>query len=128
MSESSTVIQGLDEEYHNIEISEVKGGGSDWGTELYIAPTQGISSEPNLVPPPAATLLDFVDSPSGSVGEVTGSVDTTTGARQGQGSDWGSLEQQRTHPPGRAASFLDSKGFGWLLEVEEDEEEPKPLL
>lgn len=30
---------------------------------------------------------------------------------------------------GKTASFLDNKGFGWLMEVEDDDEEDKkPLL
>lgn len=29
---------------------------------------------------------------------------------------------------GRAAKFLESRGFGWLLEVDDDDEEQKPLL
>ena len=29
---------------------------------------------------------------------------------------------------GPASSFLEKKGFGWLMEVEDDEEEQKPLL
>lgn len=31
------------------------------------------------------------------------------------------------HRSGRAGRFLDEHGFGWLLEVNDDEE-PKPLL
>lgn len=127
MNESSTVIYGLDEEYHNIDISEVKGTDSDGASELYLMPTQDSSlppAAPSMLPPGVQNPLEFIDSTSGDVGEVTGSVDTTS--QTPQGSEWGSLKHR--HPPGKAASFLESKGFGWLLEVEEDEEELKPLL
>ena len=29
---------------------------------------------------------------------------------------------------GAAASFLENKGFGWLMEVADEEEDQKPLL
>lgn len=120
MSESKTVISGLDEEYHNIDISEVKGTSGDGAKELYLMPTQDTTESTAGVPNP----LEFIDSTSGDGGEVTGSVDTTSQIHQS--SEWGSLKHR--HPPGKAASYLESKGFGWLLEVEEDEEELKPLL
>jgi len=35
---------------------------------------------------------------------------------------------RRVNPDGKASQFLDSKGFGWLLEVDDDDIEQKPLL
>ena len=132
MTDSNTVIYGLDEEYHNVDISEVKGpatagaAGSGGAGDLYIMPTQ---ETPAQIESTSLTLgthspLEFIDSTSGDGGEVTGSVDPTP--QFPQSSELGSLKHR--HPPGATASFLESKGFGWLLEVEEDEEEQKPLL
>ena len=40
----------------------------------------------------------------------------------------GSISTARHRIGGRTVNFLESKGFGWLLDSEEDEEEDKPLL
>ena len=123
MSEKSTVIYGLDEEYQNIDIAELKDGGSE---EFQIVPTPDrLSPDSSKV---AAELspdtLVFLDSTASST-EVTGPVDITTQQFQ-EGSEWGSMRHRRT--PGKAASYLESKGFGWLLDIEEEEEDAKPLL
>ena len=122
MSEKSTVIYGLDEEFQNIDISEAKGSDAGGGAGLHLMPTQDAASQ---LPPLAPTAVEFIDSTSGSGEEVTGEV--STGDPQSHPSaEWGSLKHRR--PPGKTASYLESKGFGWLLEVQEDEEDLKPLL
>lgn len=112
MSENSTVIQGLDEEYHNIDISEVESTAVG-EEDFHLVPTQevppstsGSAEIPSLAPTPA--LLD-----TGSLGLI----DSPTSS--------GLSSQIR---PGKAASYLEGKGFGWLLEVEDEEEDAKPLL
>ena len=113
----STVIQGLDEEYHNIDTSEVKSTTQGEPFDFHLVPTQdppstssaGADPEEQLVSP-APALLD-----TGSLGLI----DSTT-------SSGPSTSQLR--PRGRAASYLEGKGFGWLLEVEDEEEDAKPLL
>lgn len=128
MTETSTVIYGLDEDYHNIDISEVKGSGV--GDDFHLVPTQSKSPSPTsqttstAVPELNADSLEFIESTADSGGEVTGSVDTSSQLQEG--TKWGSLKHQ--HVPGKAASYFESKGFGWLLEVEDEEEDAKPLL
>lgn len=101
----STIIQGLDEEFHNIDISEVEGTAvSAESTDFLLVPTQPLSSEttPALLD---TGSLGFIDSPD------------STGSTPGH-----------SKPHGKAATYLQGKGFGWLLEVEEEEEDAKPLL
>lgn len=40
----------------------------------------------------------------------------------------GYIDSETSSSSTRPASYLEGKGFGWLLEVEEDDEELKPLL
>ena len=40
----------------------------------------------------------------------------------------GKMSTARQRIGGRTANFLESKGFGWLLDSEEDEDQDKPLL
>ena len=127
MSEPSAVIYGLDEEYHNIDISEVSDGGT---AEFQMMPTQRNPSPSSLTPTPAtATVvlspddLTFVDSTETNTEQITGSVETAT---HHHGSELGAIKHR--HIPGRTASYLEGKGFGWLLEVEDEEENDKPLL
>lgn len=89
------------------------------------------TSEPQLAPTPYdPASLSFVSLSSAEDSEpVSGSVqpDSTS-----SGAEWGSQGHQgrsRSRVGGRASQFLESKGFGWLMEVEDDgEEEEKPLL
>lgn len=105
----STVIQGLDEEYHNIDIAEVKSATVGEQDDFHLVPTQdGFPSASET--PPTAALLD-----TGSLGFI----DSTTSSGPSPG---------HVRPRGRAASYLEGKGFGWLLEVEDEEEATKPLL
>lgn len=92
----------------------------------------GVASEPQLMPTtsPSPEDLDFVTVESHGDGEpVEGAI--------GGGDDFpsGELGSMQSEPrlrsrEGRASRYLESKGFGWLLEVEEEdsEEENKPLL
>ncbi|WAR18364.1 YIPF4-like protein [Mya arenaria] len=59
----------------------------------------------------------------GSSGPVEGSIDTGNGKDEPVSRDYGVKNR------GRAGQFLESKGFGWLLEEEEaDQEDLAPLL
>ena len=88
------------------------------------------ASEPQITPTPYdPASLSFVSLVSEGDGEpVSGSVHPSSET------EWGSEghheRRRRTKPGGRASQFLESKGFGWLMEVEEEEgeEENKPLL
>ena len=91
----------------------------------------GVASDPQLMPTSSPTLedLDFVVVESH--GSDRGEVEGTIGAGQDFPSgDMGSMQSEPRHrSTGKATQFLESKGFGWLLEVEEDsEEDNKPLL
>lgn len=98
------MIHGLDEEYHNIDISEAKDTADVEAEEFHIVPTQDTSLAP------APSLLD-----AGSLGSIDSAASS-------------GLSPSHPRHRGRAASFLEGKGFGWLLEVEEEEEDAKPLL
>lgn len=72
--------------------------------------------------------LGFYDSSQyGSPGRISGydlsgSMTTTPyGTKEGH-------HYRKLSGGGRAAKFLESRGFGWLLEVDDDDEEQKPLL
>lgn len=123
-NEQSTVIHGLDEEYHNVELAESKASERE---VFQVVPIQDPSSDSAILPATSTDTtvnLDFVESTSGDTKEVTGTLEPPTQAYTS--SEWGSMKQ--THRPGKAASYLESKGFGWLMEVEDEEEDAKPLL
>lgn len=93
----------------------------------------GVASEPQLIPTtsPSPEDLDFVTV------ETHGEGQPIEGAIGGGGDglpsgDMGSMQSEPRHRSrgGRASQYLESKGFGWLLEVEEEdsEEDNKPLL
>lgn len=60
---------------------------------------------------PSSTSNDFSQSMAVDNNQLAGSITAATNRERG-----------------RAAKYLDSKGFGWLLETEEEEEEQVPLL
>lgn len=107
MSEKSTVIQGLDEEYHNIDIAEVKSPAAGELDGFHLVPTQDSETSPTTQ---STALLD-----TGSLGFIDSTISSGP-------------SPSYLRPHGRAASYLEGKGFGWLLEVEDEEEETKPLL
>ncbi len=115
----STGRTGSDEDFHAIEIGEPISG----------AP---VASEPQLMPTSYdPESLSFVSVPSATDEEVTSSSIAPAPSLSGAGeAGWGSIKGVRSRPQGRVSQFLDSKGFGFLLEVEEEEgeEEQKPLL
>ncbi len=118
MGEENTVIYGLEEEYHSVETPEASVGEF---SEFQLIPTQDPPSDDAVALNPDS--LAFIDSPTTNSSQVTGSVDTTAPTQSQQ--EWGSSMKR----PGEAASYIESKGFGWLLEVdEEDDEASKPLL
>ena len=140
MSES-TAILGLDEEYQEIRASDPKSTAITGVGEFQLAPTptqeeedtsnRGHSSSPSAASVPVTLdpqSLEFIDSTvTSSGGLIEGQVGATPSQFQPQDSrGWGTLKHRP--PPGKAASYLDSKGFGWLLEVEDQEDDAKPLL
>jgi hypothetical protein len=112
MDENSTVVQGLDEEYHNIDISEASSTKLDEPGDFHMVRTQDVPSTSTeaALPTSTPTLLD-----SGSLGIIDSTPSSSTSANQAR-------------HRGKAASYLEGKGFGWLLEVEDEEEDAKPLL
>ena len=80
-----------------------------------------------ILPPSSSTEqssnLSFYTSPSSA------DQPTSTGVySEDQDLDTGSIASTRSRrETGRASQYLESRGFGWLMEVE-DEEEEKPLL
>lgn len=110
---------GAPTEYQSVDISAL---GSGAASELQLMPT----SSP---PEPTPEALSFVTVENyGDEKQVEGDI----GAEQTFSSgEMGSMySETRQRSKGRTAQFLESKGFGWLLEVEDEdnEEENKPLL
>lgn len=58
--------------------------------------------------------------------DVSGSINEKGGSGPGGFTDDG--VRRRTGTGGPTSKFLDNRGFGWLLETEEDEDFQKPLL
>lgn len=79
-----------------------------------ILPPSSISAE-------QPSNLTFYTSPSSSSDQPSSSATYLS-----DHADAGSIARPRREG-GRATRYLESKGFGWLMEVEEEEEE-KPLL
>lgn len=100
-------------------------------SEPQLLPTFGdtASSAQPSVPFQGADNLAFVDVKSShDVGDQATGTISSDQSPPGQ-TGWGSSTRSR-RPSGRASQYLESKGFGWLLEVEdeEEEEERRPLL
>lgn len=90
----------------------------------------GVASEPQLMPTtnPSPEDLDFVTVENhGERETIEGAIE---GGKEFPSGEMGSMQSEPHHrSTGRASQYLESKGFGWLLEVEEDsEEDNKPLL
>ncbi len=136
MMNEETVVCGLDEEYQNSNTLEAKKTAVTGVGEFHLAPTptqedDDTSSSSSAVPMPATLnpqSLEFIDSTvTSSSGVIEGQVEPATSQFQPQDpTGWGTLKHRP--PPGKASSYLESKGFGWLLEVEDEEEDAKPLL
>lgn len=112
-------------EYHSVDISTLPG-------------SNGLASEPQLMPITSGSEattddLSFVSlrvDTHGTAGQeqVEGDIDA---GRTLSSDEMGYMQSESRHRgKGRTSQFLESKGFGWLLEVEEDdkEEENRPLL
>ena len=90
-----------------------------------------LASEPELVPTTSDSYganpesLSFV---SVEGGPSAGLSEETAGEIASPESQSGAEEGIRSRRGGKAGQFLESKGFGWLLEVDDDGEEDKPLL
>ena len=117
----------------NIEMSTVQEGITETTGDGYqiidLEQLQSGASEPQLPSAPYdPASLSFVSLGSAEDGEpVSGSVQPES-TSSGAGSQ-GRQGRSRSKVGGRASQFLDSKGFGWLMEVEDDgEEEERPLL
>ena len=107
---------------------EGTGGASGGGFQtIEIGELSGGASEPQLMHTPYdPESLSFVSVAASSDPEpATGSISPQESPL---GTDLGSMQPQGPRQRGQASQYLASKGFGWLLEVEEEEEEQKPLL
>ena len=126
MAEESTVIQGLDD-FQSVDISDAKGE-EPAELDFHLMPTKDTFAPPHssstaatdnftssttaatTAPVPPALLdtgsLGFIESSSTKEENISGQVRNR----------------------GRTASYLEGKGFGWLLELEDEEEETRPLL
>lgn len=117
---------GAPTEYHSVEIDSLLNGS-------------GVVSEPHLMPTTSVSEttpddLSFISSKvktngigtqelvEGDVAPVQALSDDELGYMRS--------EPSQLHGKGRTSQFLESKGFGWLLELEEEdsEEENRPLL
>ena len=98
--------------FHTIEIGEMTGG----------------TSEPQLMHTPYdPESLSFISVAASSDPQPVSSA--ISPQESPVGTDLGSIQPQGPGQQGRASQYLTNKGFGWLLEVEEEgEEEQKPLL
>lgn len=146
-----TVVYGLDEEYQGTSLPDASKSTAVTGVgEFHLAPTPtGEEESQGQVNPyggkdlstaeamPAVLTpqpLEFIDSTvTSSSGVIEGQVEPTAisssqfpSSSSQDSSGWGNLRQRPQ--PGKAASYLESKGFGWLLEVEDQEEDAKPIL
>ena len=126
LSGEKMVVIGLEEEEDYVHVNSVDClemmEKPDMTDELQLMTNQDHFS---ISPPPASTSenFTFMDSASTKNNEIA----LTMGSPELHiHSDWGTMEQRPL--PGKTASFLGSKGFGWLLEVEDQEENIKPLL
>jgi hypothetical protein len=93
----------------------------------------GVAREPQLMPTtsPSPEDLDFVTVEShGEREPVEGAIGGGEDFPSGELGSMLSEPRHRSTEGGRASRYLESKGFGWLLEVEEEEseEDNKPLL
>ena len=112
----TTVQESAGDGFHTIEMGDLDPGTST-------------ASEPQLTHTPYdPESLSFVSISSPEDTEVTSSTIAPSQPASGE-AGWGSMPSLRTRPQGRTSQFLESKGFGWLLEVEDEgDEEEKPLL
>ena len=102
-------------EYESVDLTAV---GSGVASELQLTPTTSPSPED----------LDFVTVEShGDREQVEGAIG---GGEDFPSGEMGSMQSEPRHrSTGRASQYLESKGFGWLLEMEEEsEDDNKPLL
>lgn len=89
------------------------------------------------------TAIDLGEVPAGGGGDISslGFYDSSTFAAEnpsgyvvsgtmssGSYNKSGGHRYRKLSQGGAAARFLENRGFGWLLEVDDDEEEQKPLL
>lgn len=125
LNEATTAIVGLDEagldddDYVHVDCTDSM---DEQDKTVNIQLTPNIHSFPQPPPVSSTESLAYRDTSTRSdeVAVAMGSQELHLG------SDWGSMEPRPL--PGKTASFLESRGFGWLLDVEDQEEDMKPLL
>ena len=118
----STAIGLEDDDYVHVDSSE-ELAEQQRADEFQMMPTQSMKDPFSMTPAYTPELnqrssmsLERTDEVSLSMGSVEGNISGDLG------------EIRRRPTPGKTAAFLDSKGFGWLMEIEDEEEEVKPLL
>ena len=114
----SMVIAGLDDDYVHVDSAE-KLEELRRQEELQLMPTQTMKDPFSLTP---AATSEVTLRNTATLDEIALSMGPSEPSLN---SDLGSMEQRPL--PGKTANFLESKGFGWLLEVE-DQEDFGPLL
>jgi len=119
----STAISGLeDDDYVHVDSSE-KLAELQRAEDFQMMPTLSMKDPFSLTAADNSELnqrnstsLERTDAVALSMGSVEGNI----------GGNLGDMKQKP--PLGKTAAFLDSKGFGWLMEIEDEEEDVKPLL
>lgn len=106
-------------------VQEGTAGGDDFESIDIGELQSGVASEPQLAHTPYDLSFINVSSPSDTEA-ASGSIEPEKGSSE---ASWGEIRSRKSRPGGRASQYLENKGFGWLLEVEDEgEEEDKPLL
>ena len=110
-------------QYHSVNMSAFPAEDEAGGTSQL---------RPTIHQPPAETTPEDLNFVSLSVENGSSPVRVEGAISAGKslgGGEMGSMKSQ-PHKRTRPGMFLESKGFGWLMEVEEEdsEEENRPLL
>ncbi len=117
----SLAIGGLGDDYVHVDSSE-KLVDLQMQDEFQLMPTQAV--DPFSLTPTNKSEVTLRNS---AMAERTADIALSMDSSEpNMNSDLGVMETRP--PPGKTAAFLESKGFGWLMEVEDQEEDLKPLL
>ena len=116
---------GAPTEYRSVDISAVPSG-SEAASEPQLMPT---TTPQRDTTPEDLNFVSLSVESHGSEEKVGGEIG---GGQTLSSEEMGSMNYETRHRQvkGKASQFLESKGFGWLMEVEEEdcEEENRPLL
>ena len=121
----STQESSASYEQTNIDVTLLESGVA---TEPQLMPTTDTPSQYSSPSEPSPVELSFVSMDDTS--ENTPVTGTMQPEHYTSDTTWGSMTVEKTPTQGRMSKYLETKGFGWLMEVEdqEDEDDNKPLL